>query len=318
MADIYIGTPPQKIRAIFDTGSSNSWILNSSVKRLNGLAYDSKASSTAQVTDQAATITFAQGMLAGHFYTDDLTFGEGANKIVIKNQKFGNVEEEKDIFNGDFEAIIGLAYPALAEPGVVPVFDQMMGQHLLRNNMFAFYLGAAADNGESDLTFGYYDKTKYEGELVWHPVQLKYMFGVKLDDIKVGGKSLGICGPPGSGAQRTNCLITVDSGSTMMAMPTWAYTQLKTIPTMTNQVNCKSQDDFGDLTWVINGHEYTFVSNEWIYPPQAPIMLGQEGQEAQADPQPEAPGAPDNTLVLGDDENLAQLRSKSYIADTDD
>ena len=115
MADIYIGTPPQKIRAIFDTGSSNSWILNSSVKRLNGLAYDNKASTTAKSTEQAATITFAQGMLAGHFYTDDLTLGEGSNKILIKNQKFGNVEEEKDIFNGDFEAIIGLAYPALAE-----------------------------------------------------------------------------------------------------------------------------------------------------------------------------------------------------------
>ena len=223
MADIYIGTPPQKIRAIFDTGSSNSWILNSSVKRLNGLAYDNKASSTAQSTDQAATITFAQGMLAGHFYTDDLAFGNDANKILIKNQKFGNVEEEKDIFNGDFEAIIGLAYPALAEPGVTPVFDNMMGQHLLKTNMFAFYLGAAADNGESDLTFGYYDKTKYQGELVWHPVLLKYMFGIKLDDIKVNGKSLGICGKEGSGAQKTNCLITVDSGSTMMAMPGWAY-----------------------------------------------------------------------------------------------
>ena len=85
MADIFIGTPPQKIRAIFDTGSSNSWILNSSVKRLNGLAYDNKASTTAKSTDQAATITFAQGMLAGHFYTDDLTFGEGSNKILIKN-----------------------------------------------------------------------------------------------------------------------------------------------------------------------------------------------------------------------------------------
>jgi len=49
------------------------------------------------------------------------------------------------------------------------------------------------------------------------------MFGVKLDDIKIGGKSLGLCGKEGSGAQRTNCLITVDSGSTMMAMPGWAY-----------------------------------------------------------------------------------------------
>jgi saccharopepsin len=99
----------------------------------------------------------------------------------------------------------------------------MMSQNLLKNNIFAFYLGAAADNGESDLTFGYYDKTKYQGELIWHPVLMKYMFGIKLDDIKVNGKSLKICGKEGSGAQRTNCLITVDSGSTMMAMPGWAY-----------------------------------------------------------------------------------------------
>lgn len=36
MADVYIGTPPQKIRAIFDTGSANTWILNAAVKRING------------------------------------------------------------------------------------------------------------------------------------------------------------------------------------------------------------------------------------------------------------------------------------------
>ena len=41
---------------------------------------------------------------------------------------------------GGFEAIVGMAYPTLAESGVIPVFDNMMDQKLLKNNLFAFYL----------------------------------------------------------------------------------------------------------------------------------------------------------------------------------
>lgn len=73
---------------------------------------------------------------------------------------------------------MGLAYPALAEPGVAPVFDNMMAQHLLADNLFSFYMGSHAAGTESELTFGYYDTTKFEGTLDWHPILLKYMFGV--------------------------------------------------------------------------------------------------------------------------------------------
>ena len=31
MADLYVGNPPQKVRGLFDTGSSNTWILNKEV-----------------------------------------------------------------------------------------------------------------------------------------------------------------------------------------------------------------------------------------------------------------------------------------------
>lgn len=31
-----------------------------------------------------------------------------------------------DVFNGNFDALIGMAYPQFAEPGVTPFFDGLM------------------------------------------------------------------------------------------------------------------------------------------------------------------------------------------------
>lgn len=142
------------------------------------MSYDNAASTTSKKTEQKAHITFGSGSLAGHFYTDDLRVGscdgKSSGQIHIKNQKFGNVEAQKTIFTGsNFEAIVGMAYPALAEKNVTPVFDEMIGQKLLKENIFAFYLTtkqAEAQGMKSDLTFGYYDKEKFEGDLHWNPV----------------------------------------------------------------------------------------------------------------------------------------------------
>ena len=85
------------------------------------------------------------------------------------------MEKQHTIFTGsNFEAIVGMAYPALAEKGVTPVFDEMINQKLLTANMFAFYLTSMQDertaNLKSDLTFGYYDKTKFKGDIHWNPI----------------------------------------------------------------------------------------------------------------------------------------------------
>jgi cathepsin D len=111
-----------------------------------------------------------------------------------------------------------MAYPALAEKGVTPVFDEMMNQKLLASNMFAFYLTTKEEeegmDHKSDLTLGYYDKTKFTGNLDWHDIKLKYMFGVQLDDMRVGGKSLGVCQ-----SISHECLITFDSGTSLGSVP---------------------------------------------------------------------------------------------------
>lgn len=165
--------------------------------------------------------------MAGHFVTDDVRLGscdgtKSSGQIHIKNQKFGNVEQQHTIFTGsNFEAIVGMAYPALAEHGVTPVFDEMINQKLLTSNVFAFYLTSIQDEKvglKSDLTFGYYDKTRFNGPVHWNDIKFKYMFGVQLDDIKVGGRHLNICDGRPDG-----CLITFDSGTSLMSVPSFAF-----------------------------------------------------------------------------------------------
>ena len=115
----------------------------------------------------------------------------------------------------------------------------------------------------SDMTMGYYDKTKFTGEIDWHPIQYKYMFGVKLDDVKVGGKALNMCE-----GRKEGCMITFDSGTSLMSFPTWAAQKMmaQKLPTANFVVPCKSHTDFGDMALVINGKDYLLSNEEWMFP----------------------------------------------------
>lgn len=87
----------------------------------------------------------------------------------------------------------------------------------MKDNIFAFYLTNLAQESEgkkSDLTFGYYDKTKFTGDISWNPVDYKYMYGVPFDDISVAGKKLNLCDN-----LKFKCLVTFDSGTSLMSMP---------------------------------------------------------------------------------------------------
>ena len=108
-----------------------------------------------------------------------------------------------------------------AHKGITPVYDNIMKQSLLANNIFAFYITnkKAEEQGfKSDLTFGYYDKEKFKGELHWNPVIWQHMFGLKLDDLLINGISTGVC--DNLRAQGKECMIAMDSGTALMSVPT--------------------------------------------------------------------------------------------------
>ena len=140
---IYIGNPPQKMKCIFDTGSSNAWILNYKTdvgKPPKGFEIP-KSSTCKKCSEEWVDMSFGSGSLGGHFYRDDIRLGEGPNQIIIKDQSFGNVEKQKTIFSeNNFDGLIGMSYPKISHKRLRGLFDNIMYQKLMKNNMFAFYL----------------------------------------------------------------------------------------------------------------------------------------------------------------------------------
>ena len=110
------------------------------------------------------------------------------------------------------------------------------------------------------MTLGYYDQSKYVGKINWNPVVFKYMYAMKLDGIKINGKFLDL------GCDKRECLVTVDSGTSHLGFPEWAIDKSKGVmPNKVNTLPCDKADDFGDMTFVINGNEYTIPNSDWMF-----------------------------------------------------
>lgn len=110
---------------------------------------------------------------------------------------------------------------------------------------------------KSELTFGAYDRSKFIGDIEWHPVVDQLFWSLKLDDIEYNGVPLNICED-----QPNGCMITPDSGTSLITTPTWAYEKLQKILPQEN--NCTDKYIFGSLTFVINGKKYDIPSHHFM------------------------------------------------------
>ena len=110
------------------------------------------------------------------------------------------------------------------------------------------------------MTLGFYDTSKFKGELQWYPVEDKYGYGIRLQDIKVKGQDLNIC------EGKSNCLLTIDSGSSAIAFPEWGVEKMlsKGYPAGGSSVSCSSPSDLGDLIFVIDGRDYIVPNSDWV------------------------------------------------------
>ncbi|KAM5162395.1 chymosin-like [Callospermophilus lateralis] len=262
---IYIGTPPQEFTVVFDTGSSDFWVPSLSCNSeacKNHHRFDPTESSTFQNLSKPLLVLYATGIVLGFLGYDTVTVSD----LVDPHQTVGlSTQEPGDIFTySEFDGILGLAYPALASEGSVPVFDNMMNRHLLAQDLFSVYMSRTGQG--SMLTLGAIDTSYYVGSLDWVPVTLQQYWQFAVDRITISGVVVACDG---------GCQAILDTGTSLLAGPTRDILKIQqamgATPGQYGQftINCWSLSSMPTVVFEIHGRKYSL-------PPLAYAIQGQD------------------------------------------
>lgn len=209
-----IGTPPQYINVIFDTGSSNLWVTScdceSEACHMHA-CFDSRSSSSYKEVGYDVEVKFGTGNIDGFISQDTFSLGP----LKVRGQNFGEITVENgDVFHtARFSGIMGLAFPALSAYDFTPVFDNIIAQELLAEPMFSFYFSKLPVQ-ESALFFGAPDPNFYVGNITWMPVKKQFYWETRLEDIMLDGERQHFCDHHPEG-----CKIVFDTGTSLITGP---------------------------------------------------------------------------------------------------
>merc|ERR1719183_1510879 len=112
---VSVGTPPQEVRVVYDTGSSNLWVNNIPVPWWKKLLphhelYDHSKSSTYVANGTKFNIAYGSGPVAGFYSKDTVTMGD----VAIPEYTFAEVDDVKGLGTmwlvGKLDGILGLGW----------------------------------------------------------------------------------------------------------------------------------------------------------------------------------------------------------------
>ncbi|KAG8125516.1 hypothetical protein E2320_020735, partial [Naja naja] len=131
--------------------------------------------------------------------------------IQVTNQIFGLSQTEPGsfLYYSPFDGILGLAYPSLSYSSATPVFDNMMSEGLVSQDLFSVFLSSDDQKG-SFVMFGGIDDTYFTGNLNWVPVSVEYYWEITLDSITFNGQTIACSG---------GCQAIIDTGTSLLAGP---------------------------------------------------------------------------------------------------
>ncbi|NWJ09266.1 PEPA protein, partial [Crypturellus undulatus] len=257
---IAIGTPPQEFTVLFDTGSSNLWVPSvycSSDACADHHRYNPALSSTYRGTADSISTWYGTGSMKGYLAYDTVQVED----IQVPNQIFGlsMYEPGSFLYYVPFDGFLGLAFPSISFSNATPVFDNMMSQGLVSQNLFSIYL-TPDEEKESFVMFGGIDDAYFTGNLTWIPLSSETYWQIKVDSITMYGRPI---------ACPYGCQGIVDSGTSLVAGPAAGIYNIQyeiAVPSPTPQrmVNCSFISRLPDIIFIINGVQFPLPPEAYI------------------------------------------------------
>lgn len=267
--EIFVGTPPKPFKVIFDTGSSNLWVPNTSCgfACLLKSKYDPSKSSTYAPNGTDFTIMYGSGPVSGHLSYDNVAVGG----LIAKRQEFAEVDTVTGLGLaygiGRFDGILGMAFPSISVDGISPVFQTLVQQKQVERALFAFYLG---NQGPGELTLGGIDPKHYTGELAYVPVTSDTYWETALHDFAFAGKTV---------STATKCIL--DTGTSVLAGPSKEVAAIAAeagaIPLLGTgeyTIDCSAVGSLPQLQVTLSGNIFKFSGEDYV------VRTSSFGQEA--------------------------------------
>nr|NP_001272481.1 pregnancy-associated glycoprotein-1 precursor [Capra hircus]AAF05740.1 pregnancy-associated glycoprotein-1 [Capra hircus] len=258
VGNITIGTPPQEFQVIFDTGSSLLWVPSVSCKSSTCSTrrrFRHLLSSTFRSTNVNCRITYESGRIKGKVVHDTVRIGD----LVSTDQLFGLSIEEYGFQGLPFDGILGLNYPNISCPGVIPVFDNLMKQGAVAEPVFAFYLNKSKQEG-SVVMFGGVDQRYYEGELNWIPLIKLGSWTIHMDRISMRREVI---------ACSDGCEAIVDTGTSAIRGPRRLINNIQKLIGakrcgFKHYVSCSVVNTLPSIIFTISGINYPVPARAYI------------------------------------------------------
>nr|XP_015823717.2 renin [Nothobranchius furzeri] len=261
--EISIGSPAQMFNVVFDTGSANLWVPSQSCSPFSTACYthnryDASKSHTYVENGTGFSIQYASGNVRG-FLSEDVVV-VGGIPVVQVFAEATSLSAMPFIF-AKFDGVLGMGYPNVAIDGITPVFDRIMSQHVLKEEVFSVYYSRDPKHSPGgELVLGGTDPNYYTGHFNYVDTREIGKWDVSMKGVSVGTEHM-FCAE--------GCTAVIDTGSSYITGPASSVSALmKAFGAQLDEsgykVSCDKVKTLPSVTFHLGSQEYSLTYEDYI------------------------------------------------------